>query len=420
VRVFEVLEHDDIDIAIERLIVDGEFRLDQRISSRGYFTVAISNGSLKLRSTKFVGLVPLNGEVAVRIKPKATIANISQMMVRAGNIPNVIEDFSRGYQPLFHLSKNTIELYYSSFLASVGRMVRRGLIKHYAEVKNPSKWRGRLLISETVKRYAARGIRYSGVFNVTTLSGDVPENKLIKLALADVLAWLSDSPKPHQKRLAEAQQLYRAFSDVSGFCGQQRHLIAAIPRLAKFLPRHMEHYREPMWTAYTILQRSMPDVVQDGYASLDSMIIDISSVFENYVRRVIEEKAYQLKFKVRDGNIHQRRFFRQGDEIYKVKPDIWIEEGGFTKAILDVKYKPSIKEQDRYEVLAFMEATGATHAAFICPKMSEAEPSKFLGTTPGGRSMAVIRIDLAAEDLQAEEEKMFAAVLEVIEGRYSF
>ena len=71
-------------------------------------------------------------------------------------------------------------------------------------------------------------------------------------------------------------------------------------------------------------------------------------------------------------------------------------------------------------LLAFMEATGSKFAAFICPKTSDVEPSRFLGRTVGGRSMGIIRFDLAVDDLVAEEDRLFRNTLKLIEGSYDF
>ena len=158
--VIEVLEHEEIDIAVERLVSGGELALDSRISQRGYLTVTVARGRLRLKSTRFVGLIPLNPDLAVRIKPAASIANLSQMIVRAGSVPTVIEDFARGYKPLFEQSAQAIELHHVSFLAAVDRIMRRGLLKHYIQIENPPNWRGRFLAAETIRSNSA------GVFGV--------------------------------------------------------------------------------------------------------------------------------------------------------------------------------------------------------------------------------------------------------------
>jgi 5-methylcytosine-specific restriction enzyme subunit McrC len=371
VEVFEVSEHTEIDIALDRLLVDGQIALDSRISRRGYLAVAISQGRLRLRSTRFVGLIPLNDTVGIRIKPRANIANLSQMIVRAGQIPAVVEDFLRGYKPLFERTDKAIELYYRSYLASLSRILKRGLLRRYVQVDNPPRWRGRLLVSETINRYIARGIRYGAIFQFTTISHDIPENQFLKAALSEVVAWLTRSPEPaHRGRLPDARALLQEFTSISDLKPPLWRAIAELPRLTRFLPLHVIQYREALWSAYAILQRSIPDVLQGGYVSLDSMIVDISAVFEGYSRAIITEFAQELPgITVKDGNVHYTPFFT-GGSAYRVQPDIMILKDGTVNSVFDVKYKPAISEQDRYEVLAFMEATGAFHAAFICPKIT--------------------------------------------------
>lgn len=416
--VIEVLEHQEIDIAIDRLVSGGELALDRRISQRGYLTVAIAHGRLRLKSTRFVGLIPLNRDLAVRIKPAASIANLTQMIVRAGSVPTVIEDFARGYKPLFEQSAQAIELHHTSFLAAVDRIMRRGLLKHYIRMENPPNWRGRFLAARTVNRYIARGIRYAAVFDFTTLSHDVDENRIIKAALHEVVDWLAKSQLPARRNtLLHAKALMQELRGVSELKGPVWRLIADVPRMARFLPLH---YSGALWMAYAILQRAIPDVVKEGYVSLDSMIVDISAVFESYVRTVISESASDHGLVVKDGNRLPSPFFASGDSVYQVKPDILIERSGQVKAVFDVKYKPKVNERDRYELLSFMEATGAEHAAFICPKAVDGDPSRFLGTTPGGKSMGIIRVDLAAGAMTAEEDKMVKSILKVVDGRYDF
>ena len=421
--VYEVKEHEEIGIPLERLIVGGEFALDERIEKKGYLTVAIAQGRLQLKTTRFVGLIPLNEGVAVKVIPKATIRNLSKMIVKSGTLPTVLEGFSRGYRPNFELSEKAVEIYHESLLSTARNIVSRGLMKGYIQIANPPKWRGRMLVSDTVNRFVAKGIRYDGVFDFRTLSFDILENRAIKAAINDVVEWLKKRPaKETGVKLGTANEILAAFTSVSDAGVRRDNLLASIPKMAKSLPLHMQFYSEPLWTAYAILQGSIPDVKEHGYIAMDSMIVNVSEVFESYARKAIEERAENQKLRVTDGNlrVNQRRFFSDGDEQYNVMPDIIVERGDDVVAVLDVKYKPSVREQDRYQLLAFMEATGANFSAFVCPRTSDAEPSRFLGRTAGGRNMGIIRFDLGVDDLVAEEDRLFRNTMRLVEGSYDF
>lgn len=415
-KVFEANEHECIDVPVESLIKDGEFVIDERIESKGYLNVSLSQGKLTLRSTRFIGLIPLNKDAAVKIKPKVEIKNLNRMIVLSGNIPSVINQFARGYKPVFTNNENSIPIYYSSLMHSVDEMCRRGVLKRYKQVIPPPKWRGRPILSRTVNAYAARGIRYDAEFEYKTLTHDVTENKIIKTALISVQQWMrSSKDKRIKKDLNSVERLLSLMGDISPVSSPTSTDILTIPRLIKNLPVHARHYIEPLWTSYAILQDAIPDVVKTGVVSLDSMMIDVSEVFESYLRRVLEIRLSSSGIKVLDGNDNKNRFsFFVDNSDNKVKPDIIITRRGEVLGILDAKYKPNVKEQDRYEMLAFMEASGVKKSAFICPKVIPDQKSHLLGTTLNGKEMSVIRFDLSSSSMQKEEDKLISEVIKTL------
>jgi 5-methylcytosine-specific restriction endonuclease McrBC regulatory subunit McrC len=276
------------------------------------------------------------------------------------------------------------------------------------------------LTANSINRYRARGIRYAAIFDFTTLSRDIAENQIIKAALQDVIAWLRhNGARADPNKLSQALALLQRFREISEIKSPAWRATVNVPKIVRFVPPHMRYYAEALWSAYAIMQRLIPDVAHEGYVSLDSMIVDVSAVFEGYVRAVLADSLGERGFVVKDGNLHPRPFF-SNDSIYEVKPDIIIEQAGLVRAVFDAKYKPKVSEQDRYELLSFMEAVGAKHAAFICPRSGDAAPSQFLGTTLEGKNIGIIRVDIASADAASEEKKLVSAALKVLAGRYDF
>ncbi|MGL4553689.1 MAG: hypothetical protein ACRC33_21205 [Gemmataceae bacterium] len=78
--------------------------------------------------------------------------------------------------------------------------------------------------------------------------------------------------------------------------------------------------------------------------------------------------------------------------------------------MVEVKYKPKLSAEDRYEALGFCEALQVNVAAFVCPKFDGAEEAVLHGTTAGGRTLYLLTRDLAAADMPAEERR-FTALL---------
>jgi hypothetical protein len=152
--------------------------------------------------------------------------------------------------------------------------------------------------------------------------------------------------------------------------------------------------------------------------ALDSLVTDVSKVFEAYVRRALVDRAEREGWRIADGNLKPSAFFTDNG-AYEVRPDIVVSGQGKPIAVLDAKYKLSPKESDRYELRSFMDALGVEHGAFVCPATA-GDRSGFIGTTGGGKRMSILRYDLNADDPHAEEERFFGNVRKLASGHRDF
>ena len=143
-----------------------------------------------------------------------------------------------------------------------------------------------------------------------------------------------------------------------------------------------------------------------GRAKFESIIIDVSNVFERYVRTLCEERAatHFGRCNVMDGNNRPVSLFVSGGRS-ETHPDIYFKRGVNFIAVADAKYKLEIKTADRYELLAFCEAMQVDRAAFIVPRQPNQAETTIHGCTPGGRTLHVVSIDLNADDQEAEEAR---------------
>jgi hypothetical protein len=391
--------------------------IDERVSQRGYFNVALKDGDIILRSDRYVGLIPLNADVNVQVRPRASIADLTYLIARSGVAPVAIQGFSRRYHPRFQASANTEEIYRKSLIAGAGRIIAKGLLKAYLPSKYPVAWRGRLLVSDTIKKHVSRGVRYRHRFEVNLLELGTVENIAIKYALRLVVAGLS----ANQKRSAlgmEAQGHLLALQGISPWSGDNRALIQELGRRLMVLPPQMGYYRDALWSAYLIIQGSIPDVAQTGMVALDSLIIDISKVFESYVRRILGESAREQGWRVIDGNSGNYPLFVNASD-FRVKPDIIIADATSVLAVIDVKYKIAPKESDRYELIAFMEALGAKTGAFVSP-VTGLSRSRYMGKTKGGKNISDLRFDMAASSPEIEATLLCQNVARLINGTQDF
>ncbi len=412
-EIIECEEFGEIELGIDRLLVNGEIKLDNRIAQKGFLNISLVNGQVKLRADKHVGLIPLNEHVAIRVKPRAAIANLTKMIVRSGQAPFVITDFSRGYLPNFQLGTNTESVYCGSLVSGLERVVAAGLMKSYLEAADPPPWRGRLLVSETIKRHRSRNVRYRGEFDYRTLSHSGPENVALKHAGKFVRDWLAANDRNSQL-LPRVDAVLRQMDSVPDFDGRLGPLLQSVARAVGRLSSHQAYYRDPLWTAYVILQGKVPDLTAEGFVTLDSLIVNLSKVFEAYVRQLLIDRAASMGWRIVSGDEVIYPFFTDGND-YRVKPDIVVVKDGQAIAIVDAKYKFDPKETDRYEVLAFMDALGVTRGGFVLPARPE-RASRYMGVTAGGKVLSDLRFDLAAVDMDAEADRFMVNLVKLVSG----
>ncbi len=412
-KVIECNEFDEVAVSLPGLFRSGKFLLDERVAGRGYFDVSLKGADLVLRANKYVGLIPLTSDISVHVRPRASLTNLSYMIAKSGTAPTAIPAFSRGYLPRFEASHDLERVYGQSLLLGVEGIVRQGLMKGYHQDANAARWRGRLLVSDTIRKHAAKGIRYRHEFESNILTPAIMENIGLLEALHSVRSSLDK--RADVQRL---EKLIAHFDRVPRWTGTKQSLVSSIGRQVAVIAPQLSYYREPLWMALVILQQTLPDVGNDGSVALDSLIIDVSKVFEAYTRRVLEDRSASNGWRVRDGNIHSRKFFTDARD-YKVQPDMILLDGHKPIAVIDAKYKIKPKESDRYELLAFMDAFDVSNAAFVSPTIDGAK-SQYLGVTVGGRRMTSLRFDLAADDPVVEADKLFRNVVDMVDGRTSF
>lgn len=416
-EIIECEEFEELSVRVSALLEDGELRLDERITAKGYLSAAMKGGQITLRATRYVGTIPLTSGISIRVKPRATIANLSYMLVRSGVIPTAISGFSRGYLPRFTAADNVEKIYGRSLLDGAKLIAKRGFMKEYIRPANPSPWRGRLLASDTVRRHAAKGVRYRHEFDHSTLSPSTIENIALKAALTQTKDWFQANDR-HNPIIGEAKAVLHDLWPVANWEGRKSDLVARLAQRIRTLSPHLHHYRDPLWASLLILQSALPEVGFDGFVRLDSLIVDVSSVFEAYLRKELAERLRPRGYQVEDGNKAPAPLFKDAG-LYSVHPDIVIKRDGAIVAVLDAKYKPDPKETDRYEVLSFMDAMGVSIGGFICPAI-ETDTSRYLGETEAGKQLFSLRYDLGMADPGAESDRLAQNVLQMLQGQRHF
>ena len=237
------------------------------------------------------------------------------------------------------------------------------------------------------------------------------ENVALKAALGLVRDWYGRFDR-RSSTFVDANVLLGQLAPIAEWEGTRTELVGGLKRKLSVLAINRPYYTEPLWAAFAVLQGALPDVSSDGTVRLESLIIDVSMVFEAFVRRELEEGLTARGYVVEDGNKTPSPFFAAGDRLV-VKPDIVVRREGKPLLVLDAKYKRKPTEQDRYELLSFMDALGAAAGGFICPAHG-VERSRLMGETASGKVMFSLRYDLGAVDSDDEAKRLVTDVLRMM------
>lgn len=417
IEIIECEEFSEVSVRLAALMRGGELQIDPRIAARGYLSAAFKRGQVVLRTTKFVGLIPLTPQISVRVLPRATISNLSIMLARSQKAPTAIAGFSRGYRSKFVPASNVERIFGRSLAEQSIALGKRGLIKRYEKPTNKVPWRGRFLAAETVRRHASKGVRYRHEFDQTVLTEWTVDNFAIKEALGLVVQWYRRNER-RSEVLTDASLALEAFASVPLWPSSRQELMTRLGNLLSGQANVRPDYADALWSAYAVIGGSIPDVDTSGKLRLDSLIIDVSEVFEAYLRRELGDRLSREGYRVYDGWKRPHPFFSDGG-AYSVHPDMIIQRDGVTLAVLDAKYKPDVSEQDRYEVLSFMDVMGVAVGGFVCPATAN-DGSRLMGITSSGKRLHNLRFDLASPDPNAEVERFVENVRRMIQGRQDF
>lgn len=412
--VYACEEHEQVEVPIEALMRRGQLEIYPEVAGHGYFDINYRRGDLVLRASRYVGLIPLSDRVAIHVRPKVPIKNLIWMTWRSGGSAARLEGFVRGYDPQPGAVRTPEDLYLDIFVASLEQATKRGLIKRYESRESEREWRGALAVSRSVERFYSRGISYRHVFDITDLSIDNIPNRILKHTTLRLLRHVEDDKGGPGADLGRAvRSMLRRFEAVDETQVSPELVSRAVPAILRGLPPSQSHYEAPLWLSYLIATNSGISLERIGRARFESLIINVSDIFEEYVRRVLVEADATIGCKVLNGNTAPLDLFVHGRQ-FPVAPDYYFAKSERILGLADAKYKDHPSREDRYELLSHSEAAGVRRAAFICPMIPGARRTEAYGTTRGGIEVHLVRIDLGSEDLALEESRLVDSIRELV------
>jgi 5-methylcytosine-specific restriction enzyme subunit McrC len=313
VTVVECAEYQTIDVDPNLWLGDAHQTIfNSEIDGQDVLRANFKNGVLRLQATSYVGVIPINEHVVVRVRPRVPIANLTRMVVDTGQSVLALSAF-RDYSGRGTADDWAMDIYTNALLDYVDELLDLGFLRAYERREDEGHVpHGRLDFNRTLQRFAARGIPNKAAYSWHERTIDTPANRCVKAALEVVHAHLSKTrAKPRKGDRAKLARLaghLRAFEEVSE---DLDYRFLDDPQVLGFLPLPdpRAYYRQMLDLSVLILSGVGIAIDLGGDdVQLASLLIDTNKLFENFVRVSLSKHAakHGLALEVLDGNAEGR------------------------------------------------------------------------------------------------------------------
>lgn len=322
-------------------------------------------GRRNVRFQNYVGFIQV-GKLGIEILPKVDRASVADparwhrvlldMLRVAGNIK--IDTPDRASLNVQH--RSLLELLVKRLLRLCADLLRQGLAKGYRTVEeNRSQFRGRLLVSEHLRRNLVRQDKFFVAHSVYDYA--IPANLVLHEALL-VLA-----------RVALGAELSREVSRLRSMFPDVPRWSVTSERLDNIhLTRATARYREALTIARLLMMNLGPQL-SSGREPLLAMLFDMNKLWESYVAAIARKVSVDgVTVRTQDS----RAFWKPAKGNRRmIRPDITVRRGKQTELVIDTKWKmprdgkPSIA--DLRQMFAYNELFESPRAMLLYPSPRE-------------------------------------------------
>ncbi len=365
---------------------------------------------VQLRTLGYIGYLPLTADIVLNLRPKFPVANLWQMLSLADETYDTVLPVLRSYE---HTTTGSPphQLLVRGFCHYLRQIMDLGVAKGYFRQPYTGFFKPKVDFGKTISRHLSRGDDLNVSGHLFTFSANLPINAVLKSACLDFLrvaprtaGWDVD-----RRLLLEAlNALHRVSQNTMRFGDE--HMADTVPQWTR------EYYRGALSIYSVLLGYTNVGFAYNAQGSeMPSFLFCLDDIFESFVRNSLRAGYRDRKISVLDGNINrnQRPLFRD-NKVYPIKPDAIIGRKKQIYAIAEVKYKPEIKEEDRYQVISHAVALGAPIAFWISPALTEGESGlTYVGSISTETKFYHYRLNLDG-DLNQSIERMISTIIETV------
>ncbi|MBV6872152.1 5-methylcytosine restriction system specificity protein McrC [Xanthomonas euvesicatoria] len=359
----------------------------------------------RLMALGSIGFLPLTSSIILNIVPKFPLENLWTMLEVGGETYSRLLPVMKRYQvsenptPSFLLAR--------SFCYYLKEALSIGLMRNYYEKERSGHYSPKVEFGPTINKYISRGDPVNTISRSYSYGLGNVANQIIRSACADFIRIIPDDGAWRHERdlirdaldnLAMLPAVRISYSDLL--------IEPNVPtRLKPSYLGMMEVYRLSLGGggvsfAYEQQGRELP-----------SFLFKLEDIFENFIRKSFAAVARESGISIVDGNIKPGKLF-EDSKVYDIKSDIFFKRGKKNViAIGEVKYKPSLKETDRYQLISHVTASNCKLGIMFSPANS-GEPQSLtrMGKLPTNAAFYHYRLSLDG-DIAKNAQKMVHEIL---------
>jgi 5-methylcytosine-specific restriction enzyme subunit McrC len=424
---------------IEVLGPDGRLALSPGVLNK-YVRADFKDNQLRLTAQGVTGLIPLTDRLTIQVHPRFPLKNLTHMVSVCGYAPTALPAL-REYLPTGEWSDWLLDVMADALLTAFDRITLNGLLRTYRRRTEEGSYpHGRINVTATIVRHAARGIDHRAQYSWFERTIDNPPNQCLKSAIA-LLHQRYLRVERHsgvRERIARLGEAMRVLRDVT-LTARPQSLDDPQVRGTAPMPESRAYYRPALELAVAILTGRGVSLDSDaGTMSMPSLLVKTDDLFEEFVRLSLRDGLTDHpNLSVLDGNqdpgrlalyeeisAEEREAFPDHHlPIVKGKspdanPDVVFRlDDGTHPVVADVKYTEVREFADRSEVeqvVLYAVRYRSPIAMTIHPRRAAAKGGLQIVGRIGSIVVAQYRVDLGADDLEAEMRVMADRISELI------
>lgn len=418
-KIIEVSERSSVELPFSDLFSSGgSLKLRADIIGKGLVEIKQAQSALKLQVNGLIGRLPITDGLALDVHPKFPVSNLNRMIYASRSQLENPFFTHRPYETTRMRDYLPVPLI-KAFSTALKKLSAQGLIREYKRQTVVGSPKPRINFNKSHQQYWSKLKPTHAVMDRFEFTHDILANQCLKLAAKKALA-IAGSTDKLESCVAPLAASLRQFERVATLT--QVAIMDALHTERASIPAERSDYASALECALELLRHN--DVLLDNARrglELESYVISLDNVFEEYIRGVISSFPDQGHGRIAtvDGNIkrHQKHLFSDTKK-YIIKPDLIMKDRRGVQMIGDVKYKIRPKEEDRYQLISHSLSYQVDKAILIYPKQPAQQESGLKRIGVIGPAQSPINVYEfffnLNDDLQSEEARLRSEICNLL------